>query len=137
MERVARRNSTRLVAGGLLAVVGLARGIGGFAMMVQGSAVLGTAAASDTVIRIAGLIAFLLSGCAFVAGVFLIRNGGRRLYGFAAAALVLVFLDSIWNGWLLFGTPRLQGQVPNAAVTVIVLAVMAVAAMKDRAAGGP
>jgi hypothetical protein len=132
MEHATQRNIPRLAAGALLVVVGLGRGLGGLAMVFGGSGVLGTAAASDAVIRTAGVIAFVLAGCVFVVGVLLVRGGRGRLYGFAAVTVILLLLDGVWNGWLLFGTPRLQGQLANAAVAVIILALLAVAAMKDR-----
>lgn len=132
MESVTRRNPARLIAGALLVVVGLARGIGGFAMMARGTAVLGTTAASDAVIRIAGAIAFVLSGCVFVAGVFLVQGGRRRVYAFGATAVILLFLDGVWNGWLLFGAARLPGQLANGLVAAIIVAMLAVAQTWDR-----
>lgn len=132
MESVTPRNPARLIAGALLVVVGLARGIGGFAMMAQGTAVLGTTAASDAVIRIAGAIAFILSGCVFVAGVFLVRGGRGRLYAFGATAVILLFLDGFWNGWLLFGAARIRGQMTNGLVAAIMVAMLAFAASRDR-----
>lgn len=130
MEAVPRRNVVRLVAAALLVVVGLARGLGGFAMVLAGREVLGGAAA-DVVIRIAGFIAFVLSGAAFVAGVFLIRSGRGRLYVFGAATVILLFLDGVCNGWLLFGAPRFGGQLANGAVGAIILTLLAVGRTRD------
>lgn len=132
-ERAGRRNVVALAAGALLAVIGLARGLGGLAMVFSGAGVLGTAAASDALIRIAGVLAFVLSGAVFVAGVLLIRGGRGRLYGFAAVAVIVLFLDAVWNGWLLFGTPRLRGQLANAVVAVIAVSLLVVARARDRA----
>lgn len=127
-----RRNMVALAAGALLAVIGLARGLGGLAMVFSGAGVLGTASAPDAVIRIAGVIAFVVSGAVFVAGVMLMRGGRGRLYGFAAVTVIVLFLDAVWNGWLLFGTPRLRGQLANAAVAVIAVALLVAAAARSR-----
>lgn len=129
MDVATQRNPVRLVAGALLVVVGLGRGLGGLAMVFAGSGVLGVAAA-DAVIRLAGVIAFVLSGCVFVAGVLLVRGG--RQYAFGAATVILLFLDGVWNGWLLFGVPRLRGQLANGVVLVIILVLLAVARTQER-----
>jgi hypothetical protein len=128
-----QRNRIRLAAGALLVVVGLARGLGGLAMVFSGGSMLGTAAASDAAIRIAGVIAFILSGAVFVPGTLLVRGGGGRLYAVGAVAVTLLFLDGVWNGWLLFGTPRLRGQLANAVVAVIAVSLLVVARARDRA----
>jgi hypothetical protein len=130
MEPVTQRNFPRLGAAALLVVVGLGRGLGGLAMVFAGTDVLGGAAASDALIRIAGVVAFILAGCVFVAGVLLIR-GGQRLFAFAAASIILLFLDGIGNGWLLFGAPRLRGQLANAAVAMIILVLLGVARARE------
>ncbi|HKI85308.1 MAG TPA: hypothetical protein VKA53_01050 [Thermoanaerobaculia bacterium] len=109
-----------VAAGCMLAVLAVARATGGAVLLRRGSASVGAVRLAPTsAIAVAlGLILVAVLASAAVVGLVVGASWGRWL---AVAAVVLFLVGGIVNGTVLFGAPRIRGQLLNFGYSFLVL----------------
>ena len=104
----------------MLAVLAVARGIGGAELLRRGSVAVGAVRLTSTsLIAVAlGLIFVAVVASAAVVGLVVGASWGRWL---AVATVVLFVVGGVVNGTILFGAPRHRGQLLNFGYGFLVL----------------
>ncbi len=107
----------------LMILLGLARGIGGLVLFIQGTNTLPDIIASENVIRILaiGLISIGLLEIISAIGVFRLRHAFRRL---GIAVTVAFVIDGAINGYFLFGKPGDLGTIVNSIVAIVIISCL-------------
>ena len=112
-----------IIGGVLMILLGLARGLGGLALLTHGAAADPKIQATDSAVSTVGVILLLL-GLALIAaavGVF------RRLHSFwfvGVICTVAFVADGAINGFVLYGRPGGQGTIVNVIAAALILACL-------------
>lgn len=124
----------RFTTAGLLILICGVRLIGGGAMVLQGAAVSDEVLAGDFSVRALGLLMLVIAAVGVRAGVRLFSRADRwwRLGVWATAAL---WVDGVLNGFVLFGAPRVGGQVLNAIVATVLIGGLVLVGRRSRVEG--
>ncbi len=113
-----------LIIGSILMILlGLARGIGGLVLLLQGSETLPGIQSNETVLIFLAAILILIGITEIIAaiGVFLLRKG----YIFLGIVTTIIFvIDGAVNGYFLFGKPGGQGTIVNIIAAAIIISFL-------------
>jgi hypothetical protein len=103
-------------------LVGIFRGTGGFLLIIQGKMVNTgleiSASGNQTVIAGTGLIIVLI--LFLISAFFLLKDQSKTGWNTGWIAITFFILDGLLNGYLLFGAPRMQGQLINVIVGILI-----------------
>lgn len=116
----ARKPISLLIGAVLMILLGLARGIGGLIILIQGKAALSNIKTDETVLIFLsiGLIVIGVFEIISAVGVYYLK----RKYWFLGIVVTLLFvIDGAINGYFLFGKPGDQGTVVNLIVAIIII----------------
>jgi len=111
-----------VIASILMIIVGIFRGIGGLLLIIHGNNVntgLEISASSNQttilgIVLIIVLILFLLSGF------FLLKDQSKTSWNLSWIAIIFFILGGLLNGFILFGAPKIQGQIINIIVSILI-----------------
>ena len=109
------------IGASLLALLGLARGLGGLLLIIQGRAALPASSSNDATMRGIGVGLVFVALLAIAAAVRLFRllQSGLPLTG---VALLAFLAGGLLNGSLLFGRPTDAGTIVNVLASVVIAA---------------
>jgi|SRR5690606_6099522 len=126
----------RVATATLLVLICGVRLIGGLAMVLRGAAVSDEVLAGDFSVRALGLLMLVIASVGVWAGIGLFSRPDRwwRLGAWATAVL---WADGVLNGFVLFGAPRVGGQVLNAGVATVLLVGLVLVGRRSRAEAAP
>ena len=115
------RKPFSLIIGALLMILlGLARGIGGIILLIQGKTTLPNMNTNETVLIFLsfGLILIGIFEIISAVGIYYLK----RKYWFLGIVVTILFvIDGAINGYLLFGKPGDQGTVINLIAAIIII----------------
>ena len=108
------------VAGFLMLVVGLLRGIGGLFSLTKGveTVVSTNIAAWKTTVASTGLLAVALFLIVSACLLFVRRNKTAWILSWISVGLFII--GGVVNGFLLFGKPQIDGQIINWSVSILI-----------------
>lgn len=118
-----RRPITLIVGSLLMILLGLARGLGGIVLLLQGKTVLPDIKTNETVLIFLaiGLILIGIFEVISAVGVYFLK----RKYWFLGIVITILFvIDGAINGYFLFGKPGDQGTVINAVAAIIIITLL-------------
>jgi hypothetical protein len=121
------------IGAGLLAALGVARGIGGLVLARSGSAAVDSARVSHDTARLLGAGLLLVAVLAVIAALRLWR-GRPGAFALAVVSLIVFVLDGLLNGTLLFGRPMAGGTGGNLLAAVGIGLVLGFGARGDTSA---
>ena len=104
----------------LMILLGLARGLGGLALLTQGAAADPNIQATGSAVSTVGVVLLLL-GLALVAAAIGVC---RRLHSFwlvGVICTVAFVADGAINGYVLYGRPGAQGTIVNVVAAALIL----------------
>ena len=104
----------------LMLLLGLARGLGGLLLLIQGSATDPNISATANAVSIVGTILLLLGTALVVAAIGVWRRI-RRFWLFGIVCTILFVVDGAINGYMLYGRPGQGGTLVNVTVAVLIL----------------
>jgi len=107
----------------LLLLVGVARTLGGIALMLHGRAADPAIVAAPSTVLLLGAILTAIGTLGVLCGIGVWRRDRPAWIGGLVFA-PLFLLDGVVNGWLLFGAPRPIGTLSNAVVAAVMLALL-------------
>lgn len=118
-------NSTKkpislIIAAILMIILGLARGIGGIILLIEGKSTLSNIKANETVLIFLsiGLIIIGVMEIISAVGIYLLK---KKFWLLAIFITVLFVIDGAINGYFLFGKPGDQGTVVNLIAAIIIV----------------
>ena len=111
---------SRIISAILLCLLGIARGIGGVTLIMNGPQSVDTARVSVATSRALGLGLLLVSLLAVVAA-FGIHKKSLWATRLAIAAPLVFVADGMLNGILLFGKPGAGGTIANAVAAGVII----------------
>lgn len=109
-----------IIGATLMILLGLARGIGGITLLIQGKNTLSNIIASENTIQIlaSGLILIGLLEIISAIGVFRLK----RVFWILGIVVTVAFvIDGAINGYYLFGKPGDQGTIVNGIVAILII----------------
>lgn len=125
---------TKTISAVLLILLGVARGIGGVLLAVNGPRTVESMLVSDTTAQFLGLGLVVVCVLTFVAAYGLMKTRSWA-FNFSIVTLVLFVLDGALNGYLLFGRPGAGGTFVNIIVAVVIVSLIGLARKKGELTG--
>ena len=114
---------TILITVVLMILLGLARGLGGVVLIMDGKSVYPETTASPNALVILGIILLVICISEIVAAVGIYAlNNKYRIFGFVAT--ILFFIDGLLNGYVIFGSPQGGGTAANSVYALIIIAFL-------------
>ena len=118
-------NSTKkpislIIAVLLMIILGLARGIGGIILLIQGKSTLSNIKTNETVLiyLAIGLILIGIFEVISAVGIYFLK---RKFWSLGVFVTVLFVIDGMINGYFLFGKPGDQGTIINLFFAIIII----------------
>lgn len=125
----------RIIAAALLAIVAVARGIGGVVLAVRGPIAVDSDLIGQGAARMLGLGLLVVSVLALVAALGLIRKH-RWAAPVAIVAPLAFVVDGALNGYLLFGQPGARGTAVNIGAAGAIIGFVLLAKRRGELRGG-
>ncbi len=125
-----------VIASILMILVGILRGYGGFLLIIRGKMLTTgleiSASGNQTIIAGSGLIIVLI--LFLISAFFLLKDQSKTGWNTGWFAITFFILDGLLNGYLLFGAPRIQGQLINviAGILIGISLILGRKALKNR-----
>lgn len=115
-----RKPISLLIGAILMLLLGLARGIGGIILLLQGKETLSEIKTNETVLVFIaiGLILISIFEIISAVGVYYLK---RKYWLLGIFITVLFVIDGAINGYFLFGRPSDQGTLVNLIVAIIII----------------
>jgi len=126
----------RFTIAGLLILICGVRLFGGVAMLLKGAAVNNEVLAGDLSVRALGLLMMSIAGVGLRAGVGLFTKP-ERWWRVGVWATIALWVDGLLNGLVLFGAPRVGGQVLNTIVAMVLISSLVLVGRRTRGEGLP
>nr|PZN90044.1 MAG: hypothetical protein DIU52_10525 [bacterium] len=126
----------RFTIAGLLILICGVRLFGGVAMLLKGAAVTNEVLAGDLSVRALGLLMMSIAGVGLRAGVGLFTKP-ERWWRVGVWATIALWVDGLLNGLVLFGAPRVGGQVLNTIVAMVLISSLVLVGRRTRGEGLP
>ncbi len=125
----ARKPLSLYIAAILMILLGLARGLGGIILLLQGKSTLPEIKTSETV------LVFLAAGLILIGTLEIISAIGifflKRIYWFMGLVVTLLFvIDGVVNGYFLFGKPGEGGTLINLAAAAVIISFLLIVRAK-------
>ncbi len=112
-----------IIGGVLMTLLGLARGVGGLALLTQGVAADPNIQATDIAVSMVGAFLLLLGLVLVVAAVGVIRK--RHSFWLVGVICIMTFVvDGAVNGFVLYGRAGNQGTIINVIAAALILACL-------------
>lgn len=105
-----KRNYICIIGAILALITGIARGIGGATLFAGASLELTL-----------GIGLLIVSIWLIISSISLIVKENINRKKWLTAGILIFWIDGILNGFLLFGTPQLSGQIINLLIVVLIL----------------
>ena len=121
-----------LIGGCLMALLGLARGAGGLALLVRGASVDPKIHAPATAVTVVGLGLVVVGLLLVVAAIGVLRHR-RTSWSLGLWSVILFVIGGAVNGTVLYGRPGGQGTIANVVVAGVIAACLH---LGKRALGG-
>ena len=121
----------RFTIAGLLILICGVRLFGGVAMLLRGAAVSNEVLAGDLSVRALGLLMMVIAGAGLRAGVGLFAKP-ERWWRVGVWATIALWVDGLLNGLVLFGAPRVGGQVLNTIVAMVLIGGLVLVGRRSR-----
>jgi hypothetical protein len=111
------------VAGSLMILVGLSRGIGGLFALTNGveKIIENTVSWKTTV---AGIDLLLVTLLLFVSACLLFIKRNKTAWTFSWISICLFVVGGLVNGFLLFGKPQIDGQIINCSICILTVLLL-------------
>lgn len=107
----------------LMILLGLARGIGGIALLIQGKNTLPNIIAGENTIQILANGLILIGLLEIVSAIGILRL--KRAYWILGIVVTVAFvIDGAINGYFLFGKPGDQGTVINSIAALLIISFL-------------
>ena len=118
-----KRPISLIIATILMIILGLARGIGGIVLLLQGKSTLPDVKTNETVLIFlaVGLIIIGVMEIITAVGIYLLK---KKYWMLGIIITVLFVIDGAINGYFLFGRPGAQGTVVNLIAAIIIIAFL-------------
>ena len=115
-----KRPISLIIATILMIILGLARGIGGIVLLLQGKSTLPDVKTNETVLIFlaVGLIIIGVMEIITAVGIYLLK---KKFWLLGIIITVLFVIDGAINGYFLFGRPGAQGTVVNLIAAIIII----------------
>src|SRR5690554_1448336 len=115
-----RRPISLIIGAVLMILLGLARGIGGIILLIQGKTTLSNIKTDETVLIFLsiGLILIGIFEIISAIGVYFLK---RKYWLLGIVVTVLFVIDGAINGYFLFGKPGDQGTVVNLIAAILII----------------
>lgn len=127
--------AARIAGSILMILLGLARGAGGVALLVQGASADPRIQASESAISVLGVMLVALGAALVIVAVGVIRRKAHAW--FAGIGLVLAFVvDGALNGYVLYGRPGDAGTIVNGIVAALIVACLVLGRAVDTSPNG-
>ena len=118
-----KRPISLIIASILMIILGLARGIGGIILLLEGKSTLPDIKTNETVLIFlaVGLIIIGVMEIITAVGIYLLK---KKFWLLGIIITVLFVIDGAINGYFLFGRPGAQGTVVNLIAAIIIIAFL-------------
>ncbi len=118
-----KRPISLIIAAILMIILGLARGIGGIILLLEGKSTLPDIKTNETVLIFlaVGLIIIGVMEIITAVGIYLLK---KKFWLLGIIITVLFVIDGAINGYFLFGRPGAQGTVVNLIAAIIIIAFL-------------
>ena len=115
-----KRPISLIIAAVLMIILGLARGIGGIVLLLEGKSTLPDIKTNETVLIFlaVGLIIIGVMEIITAVGIYLLK---KKFWMLGIIITVLFVIDGAINGYFLFGRPGAQGTVVNLIAAIIII----------------
>ena len=115
-----KRPISLIIASILMIILGLARGIGGIILLLEGKSTLPDIKTNETVLIFlaVGLIIIGVMEIITAVGIYLLK---KKFWLLGIIITVLFVIDGAINGYFLFGRPGAQGTVVNLIAAIIII----------------
>jgi hypothetical protein len=115
-----RKPISLIIGAVLMILLGLARGIGGIILLIQGKATLSNIKTDETVLIFLsiGLILIGIFEIISAVGIYYLK---RKYWFLGIVVTVLFVIDGTINGYFLFGKPDDQGTAVNLIAGIIII----------------
>ena len=115
-----KRPISLIIAAILMIILGLARGIGGIILLLEGKSTLPDIKTNETVLIFlaVGLIIIGVMEIITAVGIYLLK---KKFWLLGIIITVLFVIDGAINGYFLFGRPGAQGTVVNLIAAIIII----------------
>ena len=115
-----KRPISLIIAAVLMIILGLARGIGGIILLLEGKSTLPDIKTNETVLIFlaVGLIIIGVMEIITAVGIYLLK---KKFWLLGIIITVLFVIDGAINGYFLFGRPGAQGTVVNLIAAIIII----------------
>jgi hypothetical protein len=115
-----KRPISLIIAAVLMIILGLARGIGGIVLLLEGKSTLPDIKTNETVLIFlaVGLIIIGVMEIITAVGIYLLK---KKFWLLGIIITVLFVIDGAINGYFLFGRPGAQGTVVNLIAAIIII----------------
>lgn len=101
-----------IIGGVLAAIVGVARGVGGVSLLIH---------PESTSMLLVGCGLLIIAVLLLVSGIFYAVKRSIPTRKSLTVASILFWIDGIINGFILFGSPQLSGQIINLILVILIL----------------
>lgn len=109
-----------LIGSILMILLGLARGVGGLTLLMQGKSALPNIIASESTIRILAVGLIMIGVLEIISAVGVLRL--KRFFWIFGIAVTLAFvIDGAINGYFLFGKSGEGGTIVNSLVAIFII----------------
>ncbi|MFZ5946422.1 MAG: hypothetical protein ACOYU5_00480 [Stygiobacter sp.] len=116
----AKKPASLIIGVVLMILLGLARGIGGIILLIQGKTTLSNIKTDESVLIFLsiGLIIIGIFEIISAVGIYYLK---RKYWFLGIAVTVLFVIDGAINGYFLFGKPDDQGTLVNLFIAIIII----------------
>lgn len=122
----------RITAGSMLILICGFRLMGAVAMVARGAAVSDDVMVSHLSVRALGVLMLVIAGLGVRVGIGMLSSA-ERWWRWGVGATMALWADGVLNGFVLFGVPRLGGQVLNAGVAAVLVGTVVLAGRRASA----
>ena len=107
----------------LMMLLGIARGLGGVVLIINGKEAVPESALSQSVMTVLGILLLVICVLEIVAavGVYVLN---KKMWYAGIITTILFLFDGMLNGYLLYGSPQAPGTAANFVYALIIIAFL-------------